>query len=82
MNSSDEGRQIGRAKSEKTTGDSSLRTTIEFPSTGDSTIPTIRRFCSHGARLFSRTVANRATHLERPCLKKKENLFKKNVLGS
>jgi hypothetical protein len=69
MNSSDDGRQIGRAKSENVIGDSSFKTTIELPSTGDSTIPTIRRFCSQGARLFNRTVAKRATHFDRPCLK-------------
>ncbi len=68
MNSSDEGRQTGRAKSERSTGLSILRTTREFPSTGDLTMPTILLSCSQGARLLRRTEAKRATHLERPCL--------------
>ena len=68
MKSSEEGRQMGRVKSEKTTGESILRMTTELPSTGDLTIPTIRRFCSHGARDVRRTVANRSAHLAFPCL--------------
>ena len=59
---------MGRVKSEKTTGESILRMTTELPSTGDLTIPTIRRFCSHGARDVRRTVANRAAHFAFPCL--------------
>ena len=53
---------------ENITGLSIFNITIEFPSTGDLTIPTICRFCSHGALLFNRTLANRAAHFERPCL--------------
>ena len=51
MNSSEEGKHIGLAKSENTTGWSNFNSTIEFPSTGDLTMPTIRYFCSHGALL-------------------------------
>ena len=68
MKSSEDGRQIGRVKSEKTTAESILRMTTELPSTGDFTIPTMRRFCSHGAREVRRTVAKRAAHLALPCL--------------
>lgn len=53
---------------ENITGLSIFSITIEFPSTGDLTIPTICRFCSHGALLFNRTLANLAAHFERPCL--------------
>ena len=75
MNSSEEGKQIGRAKSEKTTGLSNFRMTIELPSTGDLTIPTIRCFCSHGARLPRRTLANLAIHLDLPCLEIQKGQF-------
>lgn len=68
MNSSELGTQIGRAKSENTTGLSVFRITTDTPSTGDLTMPTIRRFCSHGASLFSLTLANLAVHLALPCL--------------
>ena len=57
---------------EKITGLSIFSITIEFPSTGDLTIPTIWRFCSHGARLLNLTLANRAAHFDRPCLKQEE----------
>ena len=72
MNSSEEGKQIGLAKSEKNTGFSILRITIELPSTGVLTIPTILSFCSQGALLPSLTLANLACHLDLPCLEKKE----------
>ena len=72
MNSSELGRQIGRAKSENVTGLSIFKITIELPSTGDLTIPTIRLFCSQGARLLSLTLANLATHFALPCLKNKK----------
>ena len=75
MNSSEEGKQIGRAKSENTTGLSNFRMTIELPSTGDLTIPTIRCFCSHGARLPRRTLANLAIHLDLPCLETQMGQF-------
>jgi len=64
MNSSEAGKQMGLVKSDNKTGLSSLRTTIELPSRGDSTIPTILLFCSQGARLFNRMVANLAVHLD------------------
>ena len=44
-------------------------------------MPTMRRFCSQGARLFSRTVANRATHFERPCLEKSSAIVSYVILG-
>jgi len=68
------------AKSEKVTGLSSLSKTIELPSTGDSTIPTIRRFCSQGALLFSRTDAKRATHFDFPCLKELKTYFSNQTM--
>ncbi len=71
MNSSEDGRQIGLAKSEKITGLSILSTTIELPSTGDFTMPTILLFCSQGALLLSLIVANLATHFALSCLQEK-----------
>ena len=68
MKSSWSGIQMGRAKSENTICWSSLSRTIELPSTGDLTIPIIVRFCSHGARLWSLTLANRAVHFALACL--------------
>lgn len=56
------GKQMGRTKSVISTGSSSLTKATILPSTGDRTIPTIRRSCCHGVVLCIRIVPNLAVH--------------------
>lgn len=64
-----DGRQTGLTKSENgPTGRSILSRTTVLPSTGDLTIPTIRRSCCQGELLVSRIVPRRADHSAFGCL--------------
>lgn len=56
------GRQIGRIKSVVSIGSSKRTNANMLPSTGDRTMPTIRRSCCQGVVLWIRTVPNLAVH--------------------